>query len=166
VRPSHTQGGCQHRKETSGALSTSKAARERNIPVHSVPPSGFSPVIGQLRARAEVYGIILLLAKENLKVKSYLIENPVAMTTSVTPRGTLSEHSLIPVMSRIHDSRSPFKAELLRGHGVVCCEGSELKDNLDNVRESVRFLLLHDRGNRPAPMNAREGYSQPSRRNT
>jgi hypothetical protein len=59
------------------------------------------------------------------------------MTTSVTLRGALPENSLILVTSRIHDSRSPFTAELLRGHCAVCCEGSELKDDLDNVRESV-----------------------------
>jgi hypothetical protein len=39
----------------------------------------------------------------------YLTKNPVAIATSVTPRGALSEHSLrsehslIPVTSRIHD---------------------------------------------------------------
>jgi hypothetical protein len=43
-----TRGECGHRKETSGGLSTSKAARELNIPVHSVLPSGFSLVIGKL----------------------------------------------------------------------------------------------------------------------
>jgi hypothetical protein len=91
-----------------------------------------------------------------------LTKNRVAIATSVTPRGALSEHSLIPVTSRIHDSRSPFTAELLRVYSAVC-EDFVLMDNPDNVRDIERFLRGHDRDNWPAPMNAREEYSQPSR---
>jgi hypothetical protein len=57
---------------------------------------------------------IELLAKENLKVKNYLIENPLPRQ----PPSTL----------RIHDSRSPFTTKLLLDHDAVCEETESLND--------------------------------------
>jgi hypothetical protein len=46
-----TLGGYKHQTGMLRSAVTSKAGRERNIPVHSGPPSGFRPVIGQLCAK-------------------------------------------------------------------------------------------------------------------
>jgi hypothetical protein len=67
-----------------------------------------------------IYGRRMLLAKENLKVKNYLIENPLRNLS--TPR--------------IHDSSSPSTAELLRLYGEVCEDFQSMDELLDHRTRS------------------------------
>jgi hypothetical protein len=96
---------------------------------------------------------IELLAKENLKVKNYLIEYQLQRQPPSPLRN--------PSTPRIHDSRSPFTTELLQGHNTVC-EEIEAMDDPDNARDTAQFLREHDQGNWLVPMTSREERNQSS----
>ena len=107
-----------------------------------------------------IYGRRLLLAKENLKVKNYLIENPLPQQPLQLPRNPCTPHN--PSRHVFMTVGPLFTAELLRVYGAVR-EDSESMDDPDHVRDIAQFLRGHDLDNWPAPMNTCEEHSQPSR---